>query len=210
MFLIVIAEGVLQSQFVPQGVVQSQHRFWTEPGSRWVPPGISSLTTYRLLLFSFSVLSDSLWSHGLQHTGLPCPSLSPRVCSNSCPLSWWCHPIISSSVVPLAFCPQSFPASESFPMSRLFKSCGQNIGVSALASVLPMNILGQFLLGLTGLIYRLRLTWNRGALGSLPCSTFCSFLCSWWTQAWSAATCSMWPKHPWKEKYSIAMLLCVP
>ena len=155
-------------------------------------------------------MSDSLQSHGLQYARLPCPSLSLRVCSYSCLLSRWCHPTITSSAVPFFSCPQSFPASESFPMSRLFELCGQNHVASASASVLPMNIVGQFLLGLTGLIYRLRLTWNGGALGSLPCSVFCSFLCSRWTQAWSVATCSMWPKHPWKEKYSIAMLLCVP
>ena len=72
------------------------------------------------LLFSRSVMSNSVQSHGLQHTRPPCPSLSPRVCSNSSPLSWWCHPTISSSVVPFSSCPQSFPASGSFPMSWLF------------------------------------------------------------------------------------------
>ena len=77
--------------------------------------------------------------HGLQHTRLPCPSLSPRVCSNSCPLSHWCHPTISSSVAPFS-CPQSFPASGSVPMSQLFTSGGQSIGTSASAPVLPMNI----------------------------------------------------------------------
>ena len=88
--------------------------------------------------------------HGLQHTRLPCPSLSPRVCSNSCPLSWWCHPTISSSVAPFSSCIQPFLASGSFPMNWLFISGGQNIG--AVASVLPMNIQGWFPLGLTGLI----------------------------------------------------------
>ena len=83
---------------------------------------------------------------------LPCPSLSPRVCSNSCPLNWWCHPTISSSVTPFSSCLQSFPASGSFPVSRLFTSGGQSIGASASASVLPMNIQHWFLLGLTGLI----------------------------------------------------------
>ena len=90
--------------------------------------------------------------HGLQHTRLLCPSLSPGVCSNSCPLSWWCHPTTSSSVVPFSSCPQSFPSSGSFPMNRLFTSCGQSIGVSALASVLSMSGQGWFPLGLTGLI----------------------------------------------------------
>ena len=105
-----------------------------------------------LLLFSCSVVSDSLWSHGLQHARLPCPSLYPGVCSNSCPLSWWCLPTISSSVSPFSSCLQSFPASGSFPMSRLFASGGQSIGVPVSASVLPMNIQGLFLLILTGLI----------------------------------------------------------
>ena len=89
--------------------------------------------------FSRSVMSDSLWSHGLQHARLPCPSPTPRVYSNSCPLSWWCHPTISSSVDPFSHL-QSFSASGSFQISQLFSSGGQSIGVSALTSVLPMNI----------------------------------------------------------------------
>ena len=97
-------------------------------------------------------MSDSLWPHELQHTRLPCPSLSPRVCLNSCPLSRWCHPTISSAVIPFSSCPQSFPASGSFPMSWLFAFGGQSIGASALASVLPMNIQGWFPLGLASLI----------------------------------------------------------
>ena len=104
------------------------------------------------LLFSCSVVSNSLWPHGLQHTRLPCPSSSPRVCSNSCPLSRQCHPTISSSVVPFSFCLQSFPASESFPMNQLFTSGGQSIGASASASVFPINIQGWCPLGLIGLI----------------------------------------------------------
>ena len=80
-------------------------------------------------------MSDSLWPHGLQHTRLPCPSPTPRACSNSWPLSWWCHPTISSSVVPFSSCLQSFLASGSFPMSQFFTSSGQSIGVSASASV---------------------------------------------------------------------------
>ena len=94
----------------------------------------------------------TLQLHGLQHTRFPCPLLSPAICSNSCPLSWWCHPTISSSVVPFSSGPQSFPASGSFPMSQLFASGGQSIGASALASVLPMNIQTWFPLGLTDLI----------------------------------------------------------
>ena len=100
-----------------------------------------------LLLFSRSVVSNSLRPHGLQHTRLPCPSPSLGVCSNSCPLSWWCHPIISSSVIPFSSCLQSFPASGSFPMSQFFSSGGQSIGASASASVLPMNIRNWFPLG---------------------------------------------------------------
>ena len=92
---------------------------------------------YQLLLFfSGSVMPDSLWPHGLQHTQLPCPSLSPGVSSKSCSLSLWCHPTISSSVTPFSSCSQSFPASGSFPMSQFFTSGGQSIGASALASVL--------------------------------------------------------------------------
>ena len=87
-----------------------------------------------------------------QHTRLPCPSVSPGVCSNSCPLSWWCHPTISSSVVPFSSCLQSFPISRSFPMSRLFLSGGQSIRASASTSVLPVNIQDWFPLGWTDLI----------------------------------------------------------
>ena len=89
--------------------------------------------------FSRSVVSDSLWPHELQHTRLPCPLPTPRVYPNSCPLSWWSHPTISSSVAPFSSCPQSLPASGSFPMSQLFAWGGQSIGISASASVLPMN-----------------------------------------------------------------------
>ena len=106
-----------------------------------------------LLLLSCSVMSDSLWLHGLQHTRLPCPLSSPRVCSNSCAFSEWCHPTISSSVVPFSSCLQSFPASGSFLTGQIFTSGGQSIGVSPSASVLPTNIQGWFPLGLTGLIY---------------------------------------------------------
>ena len=117
------------------------------PGKGVVEPAHSSL-----LLFSCSVLSESLWFHGLQHTRLPCPSPSPGACLNSSPLSGWCHPTISSSVIPFSFCLQSFPASQSFPMSQFFASGGQSIGVSVSASVLPTSIQGWFPLGLTGLI----------------------------------------------------------
>ena len=102
--------------------------------------------------FSCSVVSDSLRPQGLQHARLPCPSLTPRACLNSCPSSWWCYPTISSSVIPFSSCLQSFPASESFPVSPFFGSGGQNIEASALALVLPMNIQDWFPLGLIGLI----------------------------------------------------------
>ena len=97
-------------------------------------------------------MSDSLLPHGLQHARLPCPSLSPGVCSNVCPLSQWCHPTISFSVASFFSCRQSFPASGSFPMSQIFASGGQSIGASASASVLPMNTQGWFPLGLIGFI----------------------------------------------------------
>ena len=102
--------------------------------------------------FSHPAVSNSLQPHGLQHIRLPYPSPIPGACSNSCPLSWWCHPTISSSVIPFSSFLQSFPASGSFPMSQFFTSGGQSIGTSASASVLPMNIQDWFPLGLTGLI----------------------------------------------------------
>ena len=97
-----------------------------------------------LLLFSCSAVSDSLQPCGLQHARLPCPSLSFWVCLNSCPLSWWCHPAISSSVIPLSSCLHSFPGSGSFPMSLLFTSGGHSTEASASALVLPMNTQGWF------------------------------------------------------------------
>ena len=106
-----------------------------------------------LIQFSHSVMTDSLWPHELQHARPPCPSPTPGVYSNSCPLSWWCHPTISSSVIPFSSRPQSFPASGSFPMSQLFTSGGQSTGVSASTSVLPVNIQDWFPLGWTGWIW---------------------------------------------------------
>ena len=99
-----------------------------------------------------SVMSDPLQPHGLQHTRLLCSSLSPRLCSNSCPLSWWCDPTISFSVTPFSSCPQSFLASGSFPMNQLFTSGGQGIGASSSASVLTMNVQVWFPLRWTDLI----------------------------------------------------------
>ena len=104
------------------------------------------------LLFSSSVMSDSLQLQGLQHARLSCPSPCPRTCSNSCPLSWWCHPTISSSVIPFSSCVQSFPASGSLLISWFFTSGGQIIGASASSSVLPINIQDWFPLGWTGWI----------------------------------------------------------
>ena len=115
----------------------------------WVmslPPLVS---LWYVFCFSAAQLCPTLWEPG-QHTRLPCPSQSPEICSNPCPLSRWCHPTISSSVIPLFYCPQSFPASGSF---SLFTSGGQSIGASALASVPPMHIQAWFSLGLTGLIF---------------------------------------------------------
>ena len=119
--------------------------------------GNSTLVTSYLLsiysvLFSCSVVSDFLWPHELQHTRLPCASSTPGAYSNSSSLSQWCHPTISSSVVPFSSCLQSFPASVSFPMSQFFASGGRRIGLSAFSSILPMNIQDWFPLRVTGLI----------------------------------------------------------
>ena len=102
--------------------------------------------------FSHSIMSDSLQPNGLQHSRPPCPSPTPGACSNSCPLSQWCHLTISSSAIPFSSRLQSFPASGSFPMSQFFTSGGQSIGISASTSVLPMNTQDWFPLVLTGLI----------------------------------------------------------
>ena len=106
----------------------------------------------KLLLFSHSFMSGSLPPHGLQNARLSYPSLTPGGCSDSCPSSQWCHPTISSSVIPFSSCLQSFPTSGSFPMGQLFASGGQSIGISALATVLPTNIQDWFPLELTGWI----------------------------------------------------------
>ena len=123
-------------------------------------------------------MSDSLWLHGLQHARLPCPSPSPRACSNSCPLSQWCHPIISSSFTPFSSCLQSLPASGSFLISRLFASGGQSIGASAW--VLPVNIQGWFPLGLTGLILL-----SRGRSRVVPNTTVQKHQFSYMSLKWS-------------------------
>ena len=119
---------------------------WSTPSPGNIPdPGIEAVDInspqikFSLVQFSRSVVSDSLQPHESQHARPPCPSPTPRVLSDSHPLSQWCHPAISSSVVPFSSCPQSLPASESFPMNQLFTWGGQSTGVSASASVLPMN-----------------------------------------------------------------------
>ena len=132
--------------------------------------------SYLSVQFSCSVASDSLWLHGLQHTRLPCPSPTPRACWNSCPLSRWCHPNISSSAVPSSSsCPPSFPASGSFQMSQFFASGSQSIGASA--SALPMNIQDWFPLGLTDLILQSKglaslFQYHSSKASILQCSAF--------------------------------------
>ena len=116
------------------------------PSSTWTSVQFSSVQ------FSHSVMSDSLRPHGLQHARPPCPSPTPGVYSNSCPSSWWCHPTISSSVIPFSSYLQSFPTSGTFQMSQFFTSGGQSITVSASASVHLMNIQDWFPLGWTGWI----------------------------------------------------------
>ena len=116
------------------------------------PPPPSELSHISWVEFSRSVVSDSLWPHKLQHARPPCPSPTPGVHPNSCPLSQWCRPAISSSIVPFSSCPQSLPASGSFPVSQLFAWGSQSIGVSALASVLPLNTQDWSPLGWTGWI----------------------------------------------------------
>ena len=116
---------------------------------------VKHLPAVQRFRFSYSSVAHSrptLWTHGLQHAKLPCPSPAPGIYPNSFPLSQWCHSTITSSVVPFSSCLQSFPASEAFPVSQFFTSGGQSIGVSASTSVLPMNIQDWFPLGWTGLI----------------------------------------------------------
>ena len=117
---------------------------------------------FLLLVYRSTVWFDSLPPHGLQQARFPCPSPTPGACSNSCPSSQWCHPTISSSVVSFSSCLQSFPTTGSFPMSQFFTSGGHSIGVSASASVLPMNIQDWFPLGWTGWISLLSKGLSRG------------------------------------------------
>ena len=120
-------------------------------------------STSLLVQFSHSVMSDSFWPHGLQQARPPYPSPTPGAYTNSCPLSWWCHPTTSSSLIPFSSCLQSFPSSGSFQMSQFFTSGGQNIGVSDSTSVLTMNTQDWFPVGWTGQLYfnRKKKKWNR-------------------------------------------------
>ena len=124
---------------------------WGFDGVVFLQRGLKFLLEAGSIQFSHSVMSDSLQPHGLQHTRLPCPSSTPRACSNSWPSSQWCHPTISSSAIPFSSCLQSFQASGSFPMSQFFASGGQSIEVWASALVLPMNSQDWFPSGLISL-----------------------------------------------------------
>ena len=123
----------------------------------WIPNKYLSVIHKIFLIsnsvqFSLPIVAKSMQPHGLQHARLPCPSPTPRACSNLCPLNQWCHPTISPSIVPFSSCPQSLPASGSFPMTRFFTSGGQSTGVSNSASALPVNIQDWLPLGWTGWI----------------------------------------------------------
>ena len=142
------------------------------------------------LLFNYKVMCNSLWHYELQHSRLPYPSLSPGVCSNSCPLSQWCNLTISSSIVPFSSCPQSFPASRSFPMSWLFTSGGQNIVASASVPVLPMNTQNWFPLGLTGL-----LCLRSKGLSSVFSSTMVQKHPSLWSSSHIQSIRDYWKNH---------------
>ena len=130
---------------------RSSVSFWGSFGSFFY---VFPLNLSIICQFSHSVMSDSLQPHGLKHARLPCPLPTPGTCSDSCPSSRWFHPTSSSSVIPFSACLQSLLASGSFPMSQFFASGGQRIGISPLASVLPMSIQDWFPLGWTGLDLR--------------------------------------------------------
>ena len=136
------------------GELSSGHRtiksqFLFQSQRKTMPKNVQTTTQLHSVQFSCSVMYDFLWLHELQPARPPCPSPIPGVYSNSRPLSWWCHPTISTSVIPFSSCPQSLPASESISMSQLFAWGGQSTGVSASAPVLPMNIQGWFPIGWT-------------------------------------------------------------
>ena len=163
-----------------------------------------------LLFLSHSVASDSLWPHGLQHAKLPCSLPSPGACFNSCPLSLWCHPTISSSVTPFSFCPQSSPATESFLISQLFTSHGQSITASA--SVLPRNIQDWVPLELTGLISLL----SKGLLRVFSNTTvqkhqFFGPQSSLWSNShihlWLLEKPQLWLNRPLLAKWCLCLLI---
>ena len=156
----------------------------------------SKLTSYLYPSVQFSSVQFTsvaqsclnLWPHGLQQARIPCPSPTPRAYSSSCLLSQWCHPTISSSVIPFSSLLQSFPASGSFQMTQFFASSGQSIGISASASVLPMNIQGWFPSGLTGLIllskglsivFSSTTIWKHKFFGPQPPLWYSSHICIW-------------------------------
>ena len=156
----------------------------------------------------------TLCPHELQHTQPPCPSPSPWVCSNLCPLSQWHHPNISSCVAPFSSCPQSFPASGSFAMNRLFTPGGQSIGTSASASVPPVNIQGWLPLGLTGLISLL--PWVSQVSSSVPQleSIGSSALSLLWSNphicAWPLGKPELWQYGPLSAKQCLCAVVCCP
>ena len=151
----------------PNGYTSPTANFWKSFLNRLI---------FSSVQFSRSVVSNSLWPHESQHARPPCPSLTPGVYSNSCPSSRWCHPAISSSVALFSSCPQSLPALGSFPMSQLFTWGGQNTGVSASASVLPMNTQDWSLLGWTTWISLqskgLSRVFSNSKASSFRCSAF--------------------------------------
>ena len=165
----------------------------------WVMSNCQKTWTINMLpsvQFSCSVMSNSLWPHGLQHGRPPCPSPTPEAYSNSCPLSRWSHPTISSSVIPFSSRLQSFRASGPFQMSQCFTSGGQSIGVSASALVLPMTIQNWFPLGWTGWISLL----SKGLSGSSPTPQFKSICSSAFSFLYSPTLTSI---HDYWKKQSL-------
>ena len=166
------------------------------------------------LLFSCSVMSDSLWPHRLWHTRLPCPSSSPGACSNSCPSGKWCHPTISSSVVSFSFFVQSFPASGSFLMSQLFTSGVQSIGASASASasVLPMNIQDWLPLELIDLILQSEGLWRVFSNTTVQKHQFFSTQPSLWSSSyihtWLLEKSQLWLDGPLLAKWCLCFSIC--
>ena len=147
-------------------------------------------------------MSDSSRPHGLQHTRFLCPPLSPRVCSNSCPLSWGCYLTISSSAAAFSFCLQPFPASGSFPMSQLFQSGGQSIGASAMASALLKYIQGWIPLGLAGLVF----LWSKKLLRVFSSTTIRKH--QFFSTQPSLSSKSMFVHDYWKKHSFDYMGLC--